>query len=112
MNIQYRNHPPYPNRWMITLIQQGSVCDLESSEPGCQEDGPTERSHNVYVLRPVARFRYSFSDVKRALIDSRDLYKSSLIFLGCHLFNMYRQDTTTLTHSFNLNDPHMQMSYF
>ena len=24
---------------MITLIQQGSVCDLESSEPGCQEDG-------------------------------------------------------------------------
>ena len=22
---------------MITLIQQGSVCDLESSEPGCQE---------------------------------------------------------------------------
>ena len=38
MNIQYLNHPPYPNRWMITLIQQGSVCDLESSEPGCQED--------------------------------------------------------------------------
>ena len=23
MNIQYLNHPPYPNRWMITLIQQG-----------------------------------------------------------------------------------------
>ena len=22
MNIQYLNHPPYPNRWMITLIQQ------------------------------------------------------------------------------------------
>ena len=40
-NIQYLNHPPYPNRWMITLIQQGSVCDLESREPGCQEDGPT-----------------------------------------------------------------------
>ena len=38
MNIQYLNHPPYSNRWMITLIQQGSVCDLESSEPGCQED--------------------------------------------------------------------------
>ena len=38
MNIKYLNHPPYPNRWMITLIQQGSVCDLESSEPGCQED--------------------------------------------------------------------------
>ena len=29
MNIQYINHPPYPNRWMITLIQQGSVWDLE-----------------------------------------------------------------------------------
>ena len=38
MKIKYLNHPPYPNRWMITLIQQGSVCDLESSEPGCQED--------------------------------------------------------------------------
>ena len=38
MNIQYLNHPPYLNSWMITLIQQGSVCDLESSEPGCQED--------------------------------------------------------------------------
>ena len=23
MNIQYLNHLPYPNRWMITLIQQG-----------------------------------------------------------------------------------------
>ena len=23
MNIQYLNHPPDPNRWMITLIQQG-----------------------------------------------------------------------------------------
>ena len=41
MNIQYLNHPPYPNRWMITLTQQGSVCDLESSEPGCQEDDST-----------------------------------------------------------------------
>ena len=24
---------------------------------------------------------------------------------------MYREDTSTLTHSLNLNDPHMQMSY-
>ena len=24
MNIQSLNHPPYPNRWMITLIRQGS----------------------------------------------------------------------------------------
>ena len=23
MNIKYLNHPPYPNRWMICLIQQG-----------------------------------------------------------------------------------------
>ena len=28
------------------------------------------------------------------------------------LFNMYREDTSTLTHSLNLNDPHMQMSLF
>ena len=27
------------------------------------------------------------------------------------LFNEYREDTNTLTHSLNLNDPHMQMSY-
>ena len=27
------------------------------------------------------------------------------------LFNMYREDTSTLTHSFILKDPHMQMSY-
>ena len=43
MIIQYLNHPPYPNRWMITLIQQGSVCDLKSSEPGCQEDGSMDQ---------------------------------------------------------------------
>ena len=42
MNIQYLNHPPYPDRWMITLIQQGSVWDLGSSEPGCQEDDVTK----------------------------------------------------------------------
>ena len=23
MNIQYLNLPPYPNRWMVWLIQQG-----------------------------------------------------------------------------------------
>ena len=27
------------------------------------------------------------------------------------LFNMYREDTSTLTHSLNLKDPHMQMRY-
>ena len=27
------------------------------------------------------------------------------------LFNMYREDTSTLTYSLNLNNPHMQMSY-
>ena len=32
---------------MITLIQQGSVCDLESSEPGCQEDGRLR--HRAYI---------------------------------------------------------------
>ena len=41
-------------------------------------------------------FWYAFSDEKkRALIKSRDLYESSLIFLGCHLFNTYREDTST-----------------
>ena len=42
----------YPNRWMITLIQQGSVCDLESSEPGCQEDALT-RNVNKTCLQPL-----------------------------------------------------------
>ena len=27
------------------------------------------------------------------------------------IFNMYKDDTSTLTHSLILNDPHMQMSY-
>ena len=52
------------------------------------------------------------TEKKRTLIDSRDLEKSWLIFLICHLFNMYREDTSTLTLSFNPNDTHMQMSYF
>ena len=28
MNIQYLNLPPYPNRWMVWLIQQGAVSRL------------------------------------------------------------------------------------
>ena len=45
----------------------------------------------------------------RGSLNYRDLEKSSFVPLVCHLFNMYREDT----HSFNLNDPRMQiMSYF
>ena len=61
MNIQYLNHPPYPNRWMIALIQQGSVSDLESSEPGCQEDAiPYLISSKVNSELIVIMLRWSF----------------------------------------------------
>ena len=89
--------------------------NLEFSESGVGHQTPdcfrgpvSERSNYING----ERFRYVFSDEKkRALVDSRDLSKSWLIFLGFHLFNMYREDTSTLTHLFNLNDSHMQMSY-
>ena len=38
---------------------------------------------------------------------SKARWLSSLV----NLFNIYREDTSTLTHSFHLNDPHMPMSY-
>ena len=37
--------------------------------------------------------------------------KTRRLFSFDSLFNVYREDTSTLTHSFNLNDPPMQMSY-
>ena len=40
---------------MITLIQQGSVCDLESSEPGCQEDA---FYYKLYPLNEWMQYYY------------------------------------------------------
>ena len=39
MNIQYLNLPPYPNRWMVWLIQQGLACRPGCVKTCCQEDG-------------------------------------------------------------------------
>ena len=38
MNIQYLNLPPYPNRWMVWLIQQGLAWRPRSVKSCCQED--------------------------------------------------------------------------
>ena len=41
MNIQYINLPPYPNRWMVWLIQQGLAWRPRCVKICCQEDGMT-----------------------------------------------------------------------
>ena len=38
MNIQYLNLPPYPNRWMVLLIQQGLAWRPRCVKTCCQED--------------------------------------------------------------------------
>ena len=38
MNIQYLNLPPYPNRWMVWLIQQGLAWRPRCVKTCCQED--------------------------------------------------------------------------
>ena len=47
MNIQYLNLPPYPNRWMVWLIQQGLAWRPRCVKTCCQED---EISKIVYFL--------------------------------------------------------------
>ena len=39
INIQYLNLPPYPNRWMVWLIQQGLAWRPRCVKTCCQEDG-------------------------------------------------------------------------
>ena len=49
-------------------------------------------------------FWYVIFQISRDLITvASENEKNSLTFL----FNMYREDTSTLTQSFNLNDPHI-----
>ena len=43
MNIQYLNLPPYPNRWMVWLIQQGLAWRPRCVKTCCQEDAQTQR---------------------------------------------------------------------
>ena len=38
MNIQYLNLPPYPDRWMVWLIQQGLAWRPRCVKTCCQED--------------------------------------------------------------------------
>ena len=38
MNIQYLNLPPYPNRWVVWLIQQGLAWRPRCVKTCCQED--------------------------------------------------------------------------
>ena len=45
MNIQYLNLPPYPNRWMVWLIQQGLAWRPRCVKTCCQEDDITNYAH-------------------------------------------------------------------
>ena len=49
MNIQYLNLPPYPNRWMVWLIQQGLAWRPRCVKTCCQEDAIQE----LYALRKL-----------------------------------------------------------
>ena len=44
MNIQYLNLPPYPNRWMVWLIQQGLAWRPCCVKTCCQEDANNQFS--------------------------------------------------------------------
>ena len=46
MNIRYLNLPPYPNRWMVWLIQQGLAWRPRCVKTCCQEDGNIQHSSN------------------------------------------------------------------
>ena len=59
------------------------------------------------------RFCYIIFQTFRNLIPAAyENDKSLLTFLFVPLFNMYRDDTSTVTQLFILKYPHMQMSYF
>ena len=64
-------------------------------------------------MGPRGRFWYVIFQISRDLIPAAytKMKKTHWLSSFDSLFNMYREDTSTLTHLFNLNDPHMQMSY-
>ena len=53
-------------------------------------------------------FWYIIFQISRDLIPAA--YENEKKLVDFPRFNMYREDTSTLTHSFNPKDPHMQMS--
>ena len=79
LNIQYLNHPPHPNRWMITLIQQGSVCDLEGSEPCCQEDAILQLTSPTQIDRVQNRGAFLWTVIN----------KTSVFFLESVTFQLH-----------------------
>ena len=48
MNIQYLNLPPYPNRWMVWLIQQGLAWRPRCVKTCCQEDDIPISTHHKH----------------------------------------------------------------
>ena len=48
MNIQYPNLPPYPNRWMVWLIQQGLAWRPRCVKTCCQEDAKWLQQYCMY----------------------------------------------------------------
>ena len=64
MNIQYLNLPPYPNRWMVWLIQQGLAWRPRCVMTCCQED---EVNHD----KSLTNFIFDLSVTPMTLTFSR-----------------------------------------
>ena len=58
MNIQYLNLPPYPNRWMVWLIQQGLAWRPRCVKTCCQEDAT--KWHIQYALLNMSSMNTSY----------------------------------------------------
>ena len=67
MNIHYLNLPPYPNRWMVWLIQQGLAWRPRCVKTCFQEDVSARRGwlvyrpyyiHKLFFIRPIKVFNY------------------------------------------------------
>ena len=64
MNIQYLNLPPYPNRWMVWLIQQGLAWRPRCVKTCCQEDGNDHLSDIVIRQKQCSPLNSINSPVK------------------------------------------------
>ena len=70
MNIQYLNLPPYPNRWMVWLIQQGLAWRPRCVKTCCQEDGNKTLYSTIFVAEAIAT----------SLIGNKLHYCNTLLF--------------------------------
>ena len=90
INIQYLNLPPYPNRWMVWLIQQGLAWRPRCVKTCCQEDVLVLllcKAETQYLTCKVTRYRLLAMHGGSAYIDfdfrpDKNLTAACLDFLG------------------------------